>query len=58
VEVKKDGEIDFAEFKQTKSKFLAKDKQRQLVYLADSAFSLEITQSKYPGVIFHATSEF
>ena len=58
VEVKKDGQVDFAEFKQTKSKFLAKDKQRQLVYLADSAFSLEITQSKYPGVIFHATSEF
>ena len=58
VEVKAGGEEDFAGFKQTKAKFLAKDKQGQLVYLTDSAFSLQMTQSKYPGVIFHATSEF
>jgi peptide chain release factor 3 len=58
VEVKEGGEADFAGFKQTKSKFLAKDKQGQLVYLADSAFSLQMTQSKYPGISFHATSEF
>lgn len=58
VEVKQGGEEDFAGFKQTKAKFLAKDKQGQLVFLADSAFSLQMTQSKYPGVIFHATSEF
>jgi peptide chain release factor 3 len=58
VEVKEGGEADFAGFKQTKAKFLAKDKQGQLVYLADSAFSLQMTQSKYAGVTFHATSEF
>ena len=58
VEVKAGGEEDFAGFKHTKAKFLAKDKQGQLVYLTDSAFSLQMTQSKYPGVIFHATSEF
>ncbi len=58
VEVNEGGEADFAGFKQTKSKFLAKDKQGQLVYLADSAFSLQMTQSKYPKVLFHATSEF
>jgi peptide chain release factor 3 len=58
VEVKEGGEADFAGFKQTKSKFLTKDKQGQLVYLADSAFSLQMTQSKYPGISFHATSEF
>ena len=58
VEVNDGGEADFTEFKLTKSKFLAKDKQGQLVYLADSAFSLQMTQSKYPKVLFHATSEF
>ena len=58
VEVKEGVETDFAGFKQTKSKFLAKDKQGQLVFLADSAFSLQMTQSKYPGISFHATSEF
>ena len=58
VEVKENGEIDFAGFKQTKSKFLAKDKQGQLVFLADSAFTLQMTQNKYPGINFHATSEF
>ena len=58
IEVNEGGEADFTEFKLTKSKFLAKDKQGQLVYLADSAFSLQMTQSKYPKVLFHATSEF
>ncbi len=58
VEVKEGGETDFDGFKQTKSKFLAKDKQGQLVFLVDSAFSYQMTQSKYPGISFHATSEF
>jgi len=58
VDVKSGGEADFASFKQTKSKFLAKDKKGKLVFLADSAFSLQMTESKYPGVTFHATSEF
>ena len=58
VEVKAGGEEDFAGFKQTKAKFLAKDKQGQLVYLADSAFSLQMTLSKFRDLIFHATSEF
>jgi peptide chain release factor 3 len=58
VEVNDGGESDFKSFKQTKSKFLARDKQGQLVFLADSAFTLQMTESKYPGVAFHATSEF
>lgn len=58
VEVQPGGETDFADFKQTKAKYLAKDKQGQLVFLADSAFTLQMTQSKYTGITFHATSEF
>ena len=49
---------EFKDFKRIKSKFLAKDKQGQLVFLADSAFSLEMTQQKYPSIKFHVTSEF
>ena len=49
---------EFKEFKRVKSKFLAKDKTNQLVFLADSEFSLQMTQQKYPNIIFHFTSEF
>ena len=49
---------EFADFKRTKSKFLAKDKRGQLVFFADSAFTLQMTQSKYPTVKLHFVSEF
>ncbi|MFT5435639.1 MAG: peptide chain release factor 3 [Ulvibacter sp.] len=49
---------EFADFKRTKSKFLAKDKRGQLVFFADSAFTLQMTQSKYPNVKLHFVSEF
>ena len=49
---------EFAEFKRVKQKYLAKDKQNQLVFLADSHFSLEMTKQKYPSIKFHFTSEF
>ncbi|WP_340076730.1 peptide chain release factor 3 [Leptobacterium sp. I13] len=48
---------EFAEFKRVKQKFLAKDKQGQLVFLADSSFSIQMTQQKYPSVKLHFTSE-
>ena len=49
---------EFQEFIRVKQRFLAKDKQNQLVFLADSAFSLQMTQQKYPSIKFHFTSEF
>lgn len=49
---------EFQEFFRVKQRFLAKDKQNQLVFLADSAFSLQMTQQKYPSIKFHFTSEF
>ncbi|KPM31791.1 Peptide chain release factor 3 [Croceitalea dokdonensis DOKDO 023] len=57
VEAKENNE-EFKEFKRIKQKFLAKDKRGQLVFLADSAFSLQMTQQKYPSVKLHFTSEF
>lgn len=49
---------EFKEFKRIKQRYLAKDKQGQLVFLADSAFSIQMTQQKYPSVKLHFTSEF
>lgn len=49
---------EFQDFLRVKQKFLAKDKRGQLVFLADSSFSLQMTKDKYPGVRLHFTSEF
>ncbi len=58
VQPKNPNSEEFREFKRVKQKFLAKDKQGQLVFLADSKFSLQMTQQKYPNVTLHFTSEF
>ena len=49
---------EFIEFKRVKQRYLAKDKQGQLVFLADSDFTIQMTQSKYPSVKLHFVSEF
>lgn len=49
---------EYKDFIRVKSKFLAKDKQDQLVFLADSAFTLQMTQEKYPNIKLHFVSEF
>ena len=49
---------NYQEFLKVKKKFLANDKKGQLIYLADSAFSLQMSQQKYPEINFHFTSEF
>jgi peptide chain release factor 3 len=48
---------EFKEFKRIKQKFLAKDKYNQLVFLADSDFTIQMTQSKFPSVQLFFTSE-
>ena len=50
--------INYKEFLKVKKKFLAKDKIGQLIYLADSPFSLQMAEQKYPEIDFHFTSEF
>ncbi len=49
---------EYKEFLRIKQKFLARDKRGQLVFLADSQFSLQMTQQKYPSVSMFYTSEF
>ena len=49
---------EFTEFKRVKQRYLAKDKQGKLVFLADSAFSIQMAQQKYPTVKLYFTSEY
>ncbi len=45
-------------FKDMKLNFLAEDKDGQLVFLADSAWALQMAQEQYPDIEFHFKSEF
>lgn len=46
------------DFRKMKYRYLAHDKFGQLVFLADSAFSLNMAREKYTGLKFHMKSEF
>jgi len=58
VEPEDESSEEFKEFKRVKQRYLAKDKKDQLVFLADSEFTVQMTQSKYPTVKLHFVSEF
>jgi peptide chain release factor 3 len=58
VECKNKKGDEFIEFKRIKQRYLAKDKNGNLVFLADSVFSLNMTIEKYPSIQFHNSSEF
>ena len=58
VDIKDTKSEEYKEFVRVKQKFMAKDKGGQLVFLADSPFSLQMTQQKYPSVKLHFVSEF
>ena len=58
VEPENEKSEEFKDFKRVKQRFLAKDKRGQLVFLADSMFTLQMTEQKYPNIKFHYTSEF
>ncbi len=53
-----DNKEEFAEFKRVKQRYLAKDKEGKLVFLADSSFTIQMTEQKYPSVKLHTTSEY
>lgn len=58
VEPEDESSVEFKEFKRVKQRYLARDKKGQLVFLADSAFTVQMTQQKYPKVKLHFVSEF
>jgi peptide chain release factor 3 len=58
VEPEDDQNSEFKEFRRVKQRYLATDKKGQLVFLADSAFTVQMTQDKYPSVKLHFVSEY
>jgi len=49
---------EFKEFAKLKQRFLAHDNHNQLVFLADSSFTITMTQEKFPNIKLHFISEF
>jgi len=58
VDPENDQNDEFKEFRRVKQRYLAIDKKGQLVFLADSAFTVQMTQDKYPSVKLHFVSEY
>jgi len=50
--------VEWDDFKKRKVKAMAKDKHGRDVYLAESAYDLQMAQSKFKGLEFFFTSEF
>ena len=53
-----DDEAGFSNFKQRRKRDLAKDKEGNLVFMAESKWMLKMAQDNHPEVQFHFTSEF
>jgi peptide chain release factor 3 len=53
-----DNEEQLKDFMRAKSQYLAKDKDDNLVFLAETSFLLQMAEKDYPDLTFHTTSEF
>ena len=53
-----DDEAKIEEFAKRKAQYIAKDKDDNHVFLAQTAFLLQSAESDYPEITFHTTSEF
>jgi peptide chain release factor 3 len=53
-----ENEERLAEFKRAKMKYIAQDKDENLVFLAETPFLLSMAEQDYPEIAFHKTSEF
>lgn len=56
--VTSDDKEKLKEFAKRKENYMAVDKDKNLVYLAQSQWMLETEQRNYPDIEFHSTSEF
>ena len=53
-----DNEQQLEDFKRAKTRYIAKDKEDNLVFLAETQFLLTMAEQDYPDITFHKTSEF
>jgi len=51
-------EEQLAAFKKAKNRYVATDKEDNLVFLAETPFLLTMAEQDYPDITFHKTSEF
>ena len=49
---------EYQEFARLKQRFMATDNHGQKVFLADSAFTIQMTQEKFPNIKLHFISEW
>lgn len=56
--IKANNDEQLKDFKKHKSQYMAKDKHGRDVFLADSAYMLQMAQQNYQELEFHFTSEF
>ena len=54
----KEGEAELDTFKKRKAQYMAYDKEGRDVFMADSAYVLQMAQQDYKHITFHFTSEF
>jgi peptide chain release factor 3 len=53
-----DNEVELKKFLSTKAGNIAKDKDDNYVFLAETTFLLQMAEKDYPDITFHKTSEF
>lgn len=53
-----DNKEQLESFIKAKSNYIAKDKDQELVFLAETPFLLQMAEQDYPDITFHKTSEF
>ena len=56
--IESDDRQELERFKQRKMQYMAKDKEGREVYLADSAYVLQMAQQDFKNIRFHFASEF
>jgi peptide chain release factor 3 len=56
--IESDNQKELVEFKKRKHQKMAKDKLGRDVFMADSAFILQMAQNEFKNIRFHFTSEF
>jgi peptide chain release factor 3 len=53
-----DNEDQLKDFMRAKANYLAKDKDDNIVFMAETQFLLQMAEKDYPDLTFHTTSEF
>lgn len=53
-----DNDSQLEDFKRAKTRYIAHDKDDNLVFLAETQFLLTMAEQDYPDITFHKTSEF